>query len=251
MSKILYVMPGTGATLDEIARREKIANSFLINKNNKVKVVDTDEGPESIESSIEGDLSVRGVLRKLIQEKGSYDAVIIGCGDDPGLFSVRELMDVPVIGPMETSIAYSSMLGDKFGYITISEESLPETRMIFRKYGVENKCASIRSMNVTVDEMINNKISEKDFLDTFVREVKAAVKCGASTILLGCMSMAYMLIDEKVKDIIDIPIINPAKVAVCTAEIMTSLGLKHSIYAYPKPNLEKLKSTVLPELKTN
>jgi|BioPla2DNA2_1021312.scaffolds.fasta_scaffold52098_2 allantoin racemase len=251
MSKILYVMPGTGATLDEIARREKIANSFLINKNNKVKVVDTDEGPESIESSIEGDLSVRGVLRKLIEEKGSYDAVIIGCGDDPGLFSVRELMDVPVIGPMETSIAYSSMLGDKFGYITISEESLPETRMIFRKYGVENKCASIRSMNVTVDEMINNKISEKDFLDTFVREVKAAVKCGASTILLGCMSMAYMLIDEKVKDIIDIPIINPAKVAVCTAEIMTSLGLKHSIYAYPKPNLEKLKSTVLPELKTN
>lgn len=248
MSNILYVMPGTGAALDEIARREKIANSFLINKNNKVKVVDTDEGPESIESSIEGDLSVRGVLRKLIEEKGSYDAVIIGCGDDPGLFSVRELMDVPVIGPMETSIAYSSMLGEKFGYITISEESLPETRMIFRKYGVESKCASIRSMNVTVDEMINNKISEKEFLDTFVREVKSAVNCGASTILLGCMSMAYMLIDEKVKDIIDIPVINPAKVSVCTAEIMISLGLKHSIYTYPKPNLLKLKSTVLPEL---
>jgi allantoin racemase len=120
--------------------------------------------------------------------------------------------------------------------------------MIFRKYGVESKCASIRSMNVTVDEMINNKISEKEFLDTFVREVKSAVNCGASTILLGCMSMAYMLIDEKVKDIIDIPIINPAKVSVCTAEVMISLGLKHSIYTYPKPNLLKLKSTVLPEL---
>lgn len=248
MSNILYVMPGVGATLEEKKRREKIANSFLLNKNNRVKVVDTNEGPESIESSIEGDLSVKGVLKKLIEEKGNYDAVIIGCGDDPGLFSVRELLDFPVIGPMETSIAYSSMLGDKFGYITISKESMPETRMLFRKYGVENMCASIRSMDVTVDEMINKKISEKEFLEVFVREVNSAVKCGASTILLGCMSMAYMLVEEKVKDIIDIPIINPAKVSVCTAEVMISLGLKHSIYAYPKPNFKKLKSTVLPEL---
>lgn len=248
MGNILYIMPGTGVPQEVIEEREKIANSFLINTNNKVRVADTNEGPGSIESSIEGDLSVKGVLKKLIKEKGSYDSVVIGCGDDPGLFSVRELLDVPVIGPMEASLAYSSMLGDKFGYITISEDAFPETRMIFRKYGAENRCASIRSMNVTVDEMITQKITEEEFLETFVKEVRAAIKCGASTILLGCMSMAYMLIDEKVRNIIDIPVINPAKVSICTAEAMMSLSLKHSIYAYPKPNLKKLKRTVLPEL---
>lgn len=248
MGNILYIMPGTGVPPEVIKKREEIANSFLVNQNNKVRVVSADEGPESIESSIEGDLSVKGVLKKLIREKGSYDAVIIGCGDDPGLFSVRELMDVPVIGPMETSIAYSFMTGDKFGYITISEDAFPETRLLFRKYGAENRCASIRSMNVTVNELMNKKITEEKFLKAFLEEVESAIKEGASTILLGCMSMAYMLIDEKVKEMIDIPIINPAKVSVCTAEIMMSLGLKHSRYAYPKPNLKKLQSTVLPEL---
>lgn len=248
MGNILYIMPGTGVRQEVINKREELANSFLIDKNNKVRVVDTNEGPGSIESSIEGDLSVKGVLNKLIEEKGSYDAVIIGCGDDPGLFSVRELMDVPVIGPMETSIAYSSMIGDKFGFITISEDAFPETRMIFRKYGVENRCASIRSMNVTVDEIMSKKISEEKFIEIFLKEVEAAVKCGASTILLGCMSMAFMLIEGKVKETINIPIINPAKVSICTAEVMMFTGLKHSVYAYPKPNFKKLKSTILPEL---
>ena len=248
MGTILYMMPGTGALQAEKDRREAIANSFLVNKNNRVVVTDTDEGPDSIESSIEGDLSVRGVLKKLISLRGTYDAVVIGCGDDPGLFSVREIADVPVLGPMETSIAYASMIGDRFGFITISQAAFPETRMIFRRYRAESRCASIRSMDVTVEDMIEKRICEEDFVRRFAREAEAAVDCGASTVLMGCMSMAYMLMDEKVKEYTDIPVINPAKVAVCTAEVMMSLKLKHSPYAFPRPNMEKLKATVLPEL---
>lgn len=248
MGTILYMMPGTGVSRVEKDRREAIANSFLINKANRVIVDDTEEGPNSIESSIEGDLSVKGVLKKLISLRGTYDAVIIGCGDDPGLFSVREIADVPVIGPMETSIAYSSMLGDKFGFITISKEAFPETRMIFRRYGAEGRCASMRSMEVTVEDMIEKRICEAEFVKRFAGEAEAAVASGASTVLMGCMSMAYMLMDERVKEYTDIPVINPAKVAVCTAEVMMSLGLKQSVYAFPRPNIEKLKATILPEL---
>ena len=122
MSTILYIMPGQGVSQEEIERRTAIANSFLLNKENEVVITDTDEGPSSIESSVEGDLSVKGVLLKLIEKKGSFNSVIIGCADDPGLFSVREIMNVPVIGPMETSIAFSKILGERFGYITISKE---------------------------------------------------------------------------------------------------------------------------------
>ncbi|RJQ07216.1 MAG: hypothetical protein C4551_07135 [Bacillota bacterium] len=250
MSTILYLMPGVGAGVEEKARRQRIASGFLTNPANTVVVDDVDEGPVSIESSIEGDLSVRGTLRKLIALKGRYDAVIVGCGDDPGLFSVRELMDVPVVGPFESSVAVASMVGDRFSLITTSLECIPETRMILRKYGAEGRCASIRAVDVTVDELIDGRAGRERIVEAFSREARLAVKDGASCITMGCMSMAFMLLDEAVRDTIPAPVINPAKVAVKVAEMLVSLGLKHSVLAYPKPDFAKLRRTVLPELQT-
>lgn len=249
MSNILYLMPGKGASKEEMLRREKIANTFLTNAKNRVIVDNVDDGPLSIESSIEGELSVRGMLKKVIETRGKYDAVIIGCADDPGLFSLRELLDIPVIGPFESSIAMASMLGEKFSVITILESGFPETRMILRKYGADQKCTSIRAIDCSVEAMIEKKVSKEEVTNRFVQEAKKAEKEeGASSMILGCMTMAFLLLDEAVKGQITAPIINPAKVSVKIAEMLVSLGLKHSNLSYPKPDFEKLKKTVLPEL---
>lgn len=248
MSNILYMMPGVGVTDEEKLRRQKIANTFLTNNNNKVIVDNTDEGPLSIESSIEGDLSIKGMLKKVIQTKGQYDAVIVGCADDPGLFSLRELLDIPVVGPFESSIAMASTLGDKFSVITILEEGFSETRMILRKYGVEQKCASIRAINCSVLDMIQGKISKEEVVEAFIRETEKAVKDGASCIILGCMTMAFLLLDEAVMGRTKVTVINPAKISVKMAEMLVSLGLTHSSITYPKPDIKKLKISVLPEL---
>lgn len=248
MVNILYLMPGTGSTAEEKERRQKIANTFLTNDKNVVIVDDLKEGPLSIESCIEGEMSIPGMLRKAIRMKGQYDALIIGCADDPGIFSMRELLDVPVVGPMETSIAMAAVLGEKFSIITIDESVYPETRMILRKYGALDKCASIRSIECTVLDMISGKKNKEEVVDAFVREAQLAVKDGASCITLGCMTMAFLLLDEAVKDKLKTPVINPAKVAVKMAEMLVSLNLRHSQLAYPKPNFNKLSISVLPEL---
>lgn len=244
MSKILYLMPGRGVSKEEKLRREEIANGFLADKKKRVIVDSTEKGPISIESSIEGDLSVEGMLEKVIRERGNFDALIIGCADDPGIFSLRELLDVPVTGPFESSIAFSTMLGEQFSVITILESGFPETRMILRKYGVEQKCASIRAINYSVLDLMEKKVSKEDIINAFVRECKAAVDDGASSIILGCMSMAFMLLDEMAGDYVEVPIINPAKIAVKTSEMLLSLGLSHSRRSYPKPDMDKLGRTV-------
>ncbi|HEY3314931.1 MAG TPA: aspartate/glutamate racemase family protein [Bacillota bacterium] len=248
MARILYLMPGTGAPAAEKARREGLANSFLTNPQNKVIVDDVDEGPASIESSIEGDLSVRGMLNRVVRDRGRYDAVIIGCADDPGLFSLRELLEVPVVGPLETSLAVASTLGDRFGLITIGESAFPETRMILRRNGAEGRLASLRSVEVSVEEMIDERVGRDRLAESFIREGREAIREGASVILMGCMSMAFQLLDEAARGQLAAPVINPAKVAVKHAEMLLSLGLKHSVLAYPRPDLAKLKRTVLPGL---
>ncbi len=241
-------MPGVGASPEEIARRQRLATSFLTNPANAVTVDDTDEGPESIESSIEGDLSVRGVLRKLLRRRGQYDAVVVGCGDDPGLFSVRELLDVPVIGPMEASIAVAFTVGDRFSLITTSEACFPETRMILRRYGAEGRCASLHALDCTVGDLIEGRVTRDQLAEAFARQARLAVAQGASCITMGCMSMAFQLLDEAVRETVPAPVINPAKAAIKMAEMHLSLGIKHSVLAYPKPDFAKLRRTVLPEL---
>ncbi|HHY94907.1 MAG TPA: hypothetical protein GX513_07845 [Firmicutes bacterium] len=248
MATILYLMPGLGASQEEKSRRERLANSFLTNPAHRVVVDGVDEGPTSIESSIEGDLSVRGMLRKVITTRGRYDAVIIGCADDPGLFSLRELLDIPVIGPLEASLAIASTLGDRFGLITVAASAFPETRMILRKYGAEQRCASIRAVDVRVEDMIDGRATRAQLAESFAREAKAAIQEGATCLTMGCMSMAFLLLDEAVRDLVPVPVINPAKAAVKMAELQVSMGIRHSRLAYPEPDLVKLKRSVLPEL---
>ena len=245
MANILYLMPGAGTSHEERQRREKIANTFLTNPAHKVTVDTVGKGVKSIECSIEGDISIHGLLKKALIERENYDALIVGCADDIGLFSLRELLDMPVIGPLESSIAFSFMLGDRFTLMTTAEESVPETRMILRKYGVMDKCASVRYLDFLVLDMMTGKATREEVVGRFLKEVDLARKDGAASVVMGCMTMAFLLLDESANQVATIPVINPAKIAIKTAEMMISLGMRHSDAAYPKPDLGRVKQSIL------
>jgi allantoin racemase len=63
----------------------------------------------------------------------------------------------------------------------------------------------------------------------------AIINHRAGSITFGCMSMGFLMIDEKLSDALGVPVINPVKVSVRIAEIMIDLGLVHSKIAYPIP----------------
>lgn len=244
MPKILYLVPIVGLSEEEKKRRERLANSFLTQDKNRVIVEDVEEGPVSIESSIEENMSIGGVLKKLVEVQDKYDAAVIGCAGDPGLEPARELVTIPIIGPLESSFHIASMLGEK---ISVIPSINPSIWRKLRIYGMEHKLASVGVFNIPVLEMDKKK---EEVVKVFLREAKKAVETDkAAIIILGCMTMAFLLIDEMVKDKIDVPIINPAKISIKVAEMLVSLGLKQSCVSFPKPNYEKLKESLFPNLK--
>ncbi|RLI54801.1 MAG: hypothetical protein DRO87_01540 [Candidatus Thorarchaeota archaeon] len=117
--EILYLIPGAGMPRDELNRRAEIAN-MVSGPNVKITVEEVGEGPLSIESSIEEYMSVGPMLERMldIRERGNFDAVIIGCAGDPGLRPARELLDIPVIGPAESSYLFASMVADRFSIVS-------------------------------------------------------------------------------------------------------------------------------------
>ena len=248
MSKILYLVPGVGLSTEEQQRRQRIANSFLTQDKNEVVVEAVDDGPLSIESSIEEAMSIAGTLKKLVAVQDRYDAVVIGCAGDPGLAPARELSRIPVVGPIEASFHLAAMLGEKFCIVTILDSIVPAIWRVLREYGLEHKCASVRVIDYPVLEMHKDP---EGVAKALLRESKEAVQHdGAASIVMGCMSMAFMLVDERVQDQLEAPIVNPAKVAVKFAEMLVALGLNQSRVTYPQPNYEKLGKSVFPNLNT-
>jgi len=232
--KLLYLVPGPMDRM-EIKRRQEICNNFT-SKNTEVIVEDT-EGPLSIESSVEESLVLGPLLKKIWLVQKDYNAIIIGCFGDPGLRGAREISNIPVIGPGEASMHFACLVGDDFSIITVLESTIHLAQEQVRFLGLESKLKSIRAINIPVLELEKNFNNIETFQE-LIEDIEKKDKSGS--IILGCMSQAFLLLDERTKS--RIPVINPVKVALKSAELFVSLNIRPSPFSYPPANIRKLEA---------
>ncbi len=244
--ELLYLMPGAGMPEEEVKRRTEIANSIARTGTN-VTVMEVGEGPLSIESTIEEHMAIGPMLRKLleIRKEKKYDAIIIGCAGDPGLRSARELLDIPVIGPAESSYHLACLISDRFSILSplqAGTASSDQTRSHLREMGLEARMASVEFVHIPIAEMWGQN---KDVVtEQMGKSIELAKKKGAGCVVLGCMSIAFLLVDDIVEQTVGLPIVNPLKTAIKMAELFVDLGVKHSRVTYPAADFEKLYKTV-------
>jgi len=237
--KIVYFVPGIMDPAEQ-KRRQKIANQ-LVHPETQVEVKAATTGPTSIESAVEEEMSVPEVLRSLLSYGQNYDAAVLGCFGDPGLRAARELVKFPVIGPAEASIYFSQQIGDRFGILVALPRDIPTTRAMVARYEMTHKLASIQPLSIPVLELARKKEKTKTEL---IQAAKLAEKQGAECLILGCMSLAFILADELVQNHTSIPLLNPAKIALKTAETFGALRLMHSRRTYPAADYKKLKASI-------
>lgn len=203
----------------------------------EITIVNLSKGPESIEQYYDiawAELETLKEAEKAEQE--GYDAVIIYCFSDPGLFAAREKLKIPVVGLRESSIHLASMLGRKFSVVGVGDEnSKGKTYDAIRMYGLEHKLASIRMTKFLVLDIAKDlgKI-EKALLE---ESKKAINEDGAEVIILSCGSLIG--IGEKLQSKLGIPVIEPGLVALKVAELLVNLRLSHSKLAFRVPHLKK------------
>ena len=203
----------------------------------EITVVNIKKGPESIECTYDATWAeLEALLEAEKAEEEGYDAVIDYCHSDPGLIAMKEKLEIPVVGLHEASIHLASMLGRKFSIVTVGGENVKGPKLDrVRLYGLENKLASVRSVDIKVLDI------KKDFnklVDALYQEAKKAItEDGADVIVLGCGSLLGVakILQEKLK----VPVIDPGLAALKMAEMLVKLGLSQSKKAYPKPYSKK------------
>jgi len=237
---ILPVVPSEGFK-ESIAYRGKLGEQISAEFHRMVTIdtIPLESGLPSIESSFDEAINIPEILKKAKwAEENNYNAVTIDCFADPGLDALKELLNIPVVGPFQASVHLAVQLGQKFSIIN----TVPSLEHVFislsKKYGVSDNLASIRTLNIPVLDLTTFK---ENTLLKIVREIKEAVfKDDADVVILGCTGISVL--EDKLRSALNsellnnIPILDPLKVALYTAINICMLGLVHSKKRYNLPS---------------
>lgn len=203
----------------------------------EISVTLLDQGPASVDSIYEEALAMADTVAKIAQaEKDGMDGVISNCMLDPGVEAGRQLVSIPVIGPAETSMHIAAMLGHRFSVVTILDSLIPAFEEHAAKLGLASHLASVRAVN-----MRGHELDDQARVGNAVvgESVKAVREDGAHVIILGCTAMRGLAKDVEEglrrQGIADVPVVDPAILALKIAEALVDIGLSHSKRTYPNP----------------
>ncbi len=239
--KIKVINPNTtwGMTQAIELSAEKAAR-----KGTEISAVSPEKGPVSIESYYDEQLAIVGMLEEVLKgEKKKFDAYIIACFGDPGLYAAREIVNVPVIGIAEAAMFTACMLAPKFSVLTVLARSQQVTEELIRKYGLWERCASLRTTGLTVLDFEEDPKVGEAALKEAARY--AVTEDGAEALLLGCAGMAGL--EKAIEEEVFVPVVDGVAAGVKMAESLHDMGLKTSKKkTFAKP--EKKEIVGFPEL---
>ncbi len=212
-----------------------------------------DSGTPHLEYEFYEHLAVHKIIEKTVKaEKAGYDAVVIGCFYDPGLWEARELVRIPVVGVCEASLHVASMLtAGKFSILVGRRKWIPKMAANVKKYGFESRIASWRILNLSVPDMRDKEKTQRAIL----REARAAVEEDlAECVILGCTGMIGQA--KRAQEELGIPVLDPVLMGLKIAELRAILWKKYKIShskiggyeAPPKEEFESIYRRVYGEL---
>jgi allantoin racemase len=152
------------------------------------------------------------------------DAVVLAGFGRVGIDALKEALAVPVVSISEASMAVACLLGHRFTTLTMLQQFIPYQEDLVRLYGFEAKCASVRAINVNVEQCVTDRERTLAELSGEIRKIVDEDR--AEVVILACAGLCGY--DEDLSRLAGIPVLDPVAVAVKMAESLVSLRLVHS-----------------------
>jgi allantoin racemase len=170
------------------------------------------EGPPAVESQSDADAVIVPLCRLIREAEAEFDAFVIACFSDPGLFSARETTVKPVLGIAECGILTALTLGHRFGVISILARSVPRHLRYIAAMGVKERLAADLPIGRGVAELADASAT-LDRMTDVGRQLRD--RHGADVLVMGCSGMAYSR--AELEETLQIPVVEPTQAAVAMA----------------------------------
>ena len=227
--KILIINPDYGMTQEEMALRCRILEEYTAPDTQLAMVCPQNSGVE-LNSALDVVLAAPEIVQLAADgQNAGFDAVVLYCFSDPAIEACREALRIPVIGGAQAACLSALNVCRSFSVMLADELRLPEKKRFLRTLGVDPSCITqIAAVDMRgVDPWQNRELA----LARLAECGQQMIAGGAEAIVLGCLS--FLGLAQPLAEVLDIPVIDPAVAAVCTAESTVRQNLLTSKLSYP------------------
>ena len=132
-----------------------------------------------------------------------FDAVLIGCFGDPGLFALRESCPTPITGLAEASFIQAAAHG-RFVVVTGGAKWAPILERLAQNLGVGNSLAGIATVEPSGAQLAQDPIAAHALLALACQ--RAVRQHGAQAVVLGGAGLAGMAV--AIQPLVNVPVID-------------------------------------------
>ncbi|MGB9669449.1 MAG: aspartate/glutamate racemase family protein, partial [Anaerolineales bacterium] len=163
-------------------------------------------GPESLESWFDYHFATVNVLPLIVNPPEQVDGIVLACFGDPGLFALKEIAPVPLVGIAEASISLALLIGGKFGILAGMKRAVELMDSMVRLYGLESRYAGCESLNMRV---LSFDEAPEETLNALSQSALKLAARGADVLLLGCAGLTEFVDSFQAR--IHLPVIDPVE----------------------------------------
>lgn len=213
---ILVVNPNTTVSMTE---KIGAAARAAAGPSTRITALNPDEGPPAIQGAEDGAAALPGLF-SLVEEqvtaRGHYDALIIACFDDTGLWDLKSRLDIPVLGIGEAAYHMAALSAERFSVVTTLSVSVPVLEENLERIGLSRRCSKVRASEVPVLDL---ETGNGDARSKIRREIDNALReDDIGAVALGCAGMADLAQELSVE--FGMPVVDGVAAAVGFAEVL-------------------------------
>jgi allantoin racemase len=196
------------------------------------EVVSASAGAESLESWRDYHLASVCLLPTLWEHRDA-DGIVLACFGDPGLYPLKEIAPVPVVGIAEAAMSLALLVGGKFGILAGMRRAVELMDSLVRTYGLEARYAGTYPLDMRVLAFAEDRAAT---LATLEQAGLALMQRGADVLLLGCAGLTDCAAELMMR--LPVTVIDPVEAGCRQVQAVVDAGLRvsHSgLYARPAP----------------
>lgn len=156
-------------------------------------------------------------------EREGYDAFCVGCARDPAAIALREVVDIPVINLLETSMHVACLLSPNFSLLTHGKPLLRRQIELVKRYGLSERFIECNSFEVTLDELQGGFRDPQVVMNPAMAIAQEATSKGVCMFVNGCGCINAILGKHCLNEIGGIPVLNGATLVIKMTEMLVDL----------------------------
>jgi allantoin racemase len=156
-------------------------------------------------------------------EREGYDALLIGNVFEPGLHALREVLNIPVLGLLESSVHLACLMGASFSIVNVNAKFVRKVTENVAATGLRDRLVSIDTMQVergaVLDRAFEDATVRDQVIAQFAEAARRGLDKGAETIIPAGGIVMTLLAFAGVHTVDNAPIVNGLVALVKMAEL--------------------------------